>query len=151
MLGSGRYSYRDDPLVPDFDDSAPVAFMDGGCVLCTRGARVIARLDRRLGIRICPVDTPLGKAMLHHLGLDPEDTETWVYLRDGTAHASLAAMIRLGKDIGGVGYLLAPLGLLPRGVQDWLYRRIARNRYALFGRTDMCAIPDGKLRRRLLS
>ncbi|WP_281017601.1 MULTISPECIES: DUF393 domain-containing protein [unclassified Minwuia] len=145
------YSYRDDPLVPDFDDAWPVAFMDGECVLCTRGARMIARLDHRLGIRVCPVNSPLGQAMLAHLGLDPNDTETWVYLRDGVAHTSLAAIILLGRDIGGLGHLLAPLALLPGGAQDWLYRRIARNRYAMFGRTDMCAAPDEKLRRRLLT
>jgi predicted DCC family thiol-disulfide oxidoreductase YuxK len=40
---------------------------------------------------------------------------------------------------------------LPRAVQDWLYRRMARNRYALFGRTDMCAVPDPRLRKRLMS
>ncbi|MDF1720769.1 MAG: DCC1-like thiol-disulfide oxidoreductase family protein [Minwuia sp.] len=144
------YSYRDDPAVPVFDDSAPVAFMDGDCVLCTTGARVIARLDHRLGIRICPVQSALGQAMLAHLGQDPDDTETWIYLRDGQAHAALDAMICMGRDIGGPGWLLQPLRLLPRGGRDWLYRRIALNRYHLFGRTDMCAVPDPKLRRRLI-
>lgn len=33
--------------------------------------------------------------------------------------------------------------------REWLYRRIARNRY-LFGKTDICAAPDPRLRARLL-
>jgi len=43
-----------------------------------------------------------------------------------------------------------PLRLLPRTVQDWLYRIVARNRYRLFGRTNMCAIPDPGLLARLI-
>jgi predicted DCC family thiol-disulfide oxidoreductase YuxK len=42
------------------------------------------------------------------------------------------------------------LRILPRGVREWLYRRIARNRYR-FGRYDMCATPDPGLRRRLMT
>jgi len=148
--GIRSHGYRDDPAVPGFDDSAPVAFMDGDCVLCTTGARVIARLDRRLGVRICPVQSPLGQAMLVHLGHDPDNTETWIYLRDGKAHTALDAMICLGRDIGGPGWLLQPLRLLPRAARDWLYRRIALNRYRLFGRTDMCSMPDPALQRRLI-
>jgi predicted DCC family thiol-disulfide oxidoreductase YuxK len=45
---------------------------------------------------------------------------------------------------------LQPLRLLPRPAQDWLYRRLARNRYRLFGRTDICALPDPELRARLM-
>lgn len=37
-----RCSYRDDPAVPTFDDTAPVAFMDGERALCAFGARMIA-------------------------------------------------------------------------------------------------------------
>jgi predicted DCC family thiol-disulfide oxidoreductase YuxK len=44
-----------------------------------------------------------------------------------------------------------PLAILPRPVQDWLYARIARNRYRLFGRTEMCAIADARLKQRLLT
>ena len=39
--------------------------------------------------------------------------------------------------------------LLPRAAREWLYRRVARNRYR-FGRTDMCDLPDPELRARLL-
>ena len=46
---------------------------------------------------------------------------------------------------------LAGEPVLPRPVRDWLYRRIARNRYAIFGRTQMCASPDAALKQRLLT
>lgn len=144
------YSYRTDPDVPAFDDSGPIVFMDGECALCSRSARLIARLDRVGEFRICPVQSPTGRAVAAHYGLDPGDAETWLYLVDGRAHGSLDAMIRAGARLGGVGRLMAAFGLLPRGAQDWLYRRIARSRYRLFGRADLCATPDPALKARLM-
>jgi predicted DCC family thiol-disulfide oxidoreductase YuxK len=31
--------------------------------------------------------------------------------------------------------------LIPRPLRDWLYDRIALNRYRLFGRYDLCRLP----------
>jgi predicted DCC family thiol-disulfide oxidoreductase YuxK len=137
--------------VPAFDDAGPVAFVDGTCGLCTRSARLLARLDRSGEVRICPVGSPLGRAVLAHFGLDPDDPDSWLWLEDGRAYTSLDGIVRLGRRVGGVGRLFAVARVLPRPAQDWLYRRIARNRYALAGRTDLCAVPDEGLRRRLLA
>jgi predicted DCC family thiol-disulfide oxidoreductase YuxK len=145
------YSYRQDDAVPSFDDSHPIVFMDGECLLCTQAARFIARLDKGGAFRICPVQSLLGTSVLTHYGLEPRDPESWLYLDGGRAHTSIDAMIRAGRRLGGWGWLLTPLAILPRPVQDWLYRRLARSRYRLFGRSDMCAIPDASLRRRLIS
>ncbi|MDJ0700053.1 MAG: DCC1-like thiol-disulfide oxidoreductase family protein [Woeseiaceae bacterium] len=144
------YSYRADPRVPDFDDSGPVTVMDGECVLCSVGARLIARFDKAAEFRICRAQSPLGQALLQHFDLSIDDPETWVYIVDGRAYTSFDAMIRAGRRVGGVGLLLQPLRLLPRAIQDWLYRALARNRYRLFGRTDICSIPDPALKARLM-
>jgi predicted DCC family thiol-disulfide oxidoreductase YuxK len=40
--------------------------------------------------------------------------------------------------------------LLPRPLADWLYDRVAQNRYALFGRTDSCMIPPPEWRERFI-
>jgi predicted DCC family thiol-disulfide oxidoreductase YuxK len=145
------YSYHGDETVPAFDDSGPIVFMDGECVLCTRSARLLARLDRTGIFRICPIQTPLGRGILEHYGLDPGDPDSWLYLESGKAYTLIDGMIRAGRHLGGWGNLLRPLGFLPRPAQDWLYRRVARNRYSLFGRTDVCTVPDPALRRRLMT
>jgi predicted DCC family thiol-disulfide oxidoreductase YuxK len=151
LAARDAYSYRLDDAVPLFEDGGAIVFMDGDCALCTRGARLIAKLDRAGEFRICPIQTPLGQAVMRHYGLDPEDPESWLYLADGKAYTSIDGMIRAGRRMGGWGRLLTVLTILPRPAQDWLYRRLARNRYRLFGRTDMCAVPDARLRKRLLS
>ena len=144
-------SWRDDPAVPEFDDMAgPVAVVDGDCALCSFGAQVIARHDRSGRVRICPARAPLGSALLHHFGLSPDMPESWLFIEDGHGHLALDGVIRLARHLGPAGWPLRPLALLPRPLRDWIYRRIARNRFALFGRADLCALPDPALRARLL-
>ena len=144
------YSYRHDASVPDFDDNGPRVVMDGNCALCTNGARLIARFDRANAFRIIRIQSDTGQAVLKHYGLDPDDPESWLYLVDGKAYTSLDGMIRAGARLGGPGWLLQVLRILPRPVQDWLYRRMARSRYRLFGETDMCSVADPDLRARLV-
>ena len=40
--------------------------------------------------------------------------------------------------------------LVPRPVRDWLYDRVALNRYALFGRQEVCMVPTPEIRNRFL-
>lgn len=144
------YSYRNDPALAGFPDDGSVVVMDGDCALCSFGARLIARFDRAERFRICPGQTELGTALLAHYEMTPEDPESWLLIVNGQAYGGLEAIIRVGAEVGGVGHAFFPLRILPRVMKDWIYRRIARNRYALFGRGDMCAMPDARLQARLL-
>ena len=128
----------------------PVALMDGDCAVCTFGALMIHRLDRTGTIRICPVQTAPGAAALRHYGLDPDDPETWLFVAGGRAWQGVDAMAEIGRRTGGWGRALVLLLALPRPLRDRLYRGLARNRYRLFGRADMCALPDPGFARRLV-
>jgi predicted DCC family thiol-disulfide oxidoreductase YuxK len=144
------HSYRDDPAVPPFDDTGPLAVMDAECAICCWGARMIHRLDRKGTTRICPIQSPLGMALLHHYGLDPQDPASWLFLDQGTAYKDFDAVLHAGRRFGGLGRLTLGLRLFPRPFRNWLYLRLARNRYRLFGRADLCALPDPALQRRIL-
>ncbi|MEM8537529.1 MAG: DCC1-like thiol-disulfide oxidoreductase family protein, partial [Pseudomonadota bacterium] len=80
------YSYSNDPDIPDFDDNKWVLVMDAECALCSAAARRIARLDKYDRVRIAPVQTDLGASLLRHHGMEPDDPQSWLFLRDGTAY-----------------------------------------------------------------
>lgn len=147
---SAAFSYRNSPEFPDFDDSAPIAVMDAECAVCSWGARMIHRLDQSGTVRICPIQSPLGAALLRHYGLEPGDPSSWLFIDNGVPHRDFEAVLHAGRRFGGWARLTGTLRILPKPLRDWLYKRLARNRYALFGRAEMCAIPDPAFQRRLL-
>ena len=124
--------------------------MDATCAICSFGARMIHRLDRRGDIRICPLQSETGQRLMAAYGIDGTDPDSWLFLENGQAFTDFDAMIRVGERSGGIGRVLSVLRIIPKPLRDWLYRRLARNRYALFGRADLCATPDPGLRARLI-
>ena len=147
---SDAFSWRLDPSVPDFEDSGTIAFMDGECVLCMAGARLIDRFDRTGTIGICPTQSSLGQAILQHFDMSPEDPDSWLVLDKGRAYTALDAIIHLGRVTGGIGHMARIFSVLPKAARDWVYFRIARNRYALWGRRHSCDLPTPTLRARLI-
>lgn len=128
----------------------PIAVMDAECALCSWGARMIHRLDRTGQIRIAPIQSDTGAALMRDNDLDPLDPDSWLFIENGQVWRDFDAVIRLGERSGGLGRLCSILRLIPRPVRNWLYARMARNRYAVFGQGDMCAIPDPGFRKRLM-
>jgi predicted DCC family thiol-disulfide oxidoreductase YuxK len=145
-----RYSYRDDPAVPRFDDSRPLVVFDGVCILCSRSMRSIARADAAGEIQFTAAQAPLGRALFVHYGLDPDAFETFLYIEDGHALGKLDAALAIARRLGSWWRVALVFGILPAGMRDWLYDRVAKNRYRLFGRTEACFIPDASWRERVI-
>ncbi|MGF1553218.1 MAG: thiol-disulfide oxidoreductase DCC family protein [Paracoccaceae bacterium] len=144
-------SYRDDPDVPAFPDDGPVLFVDSDCTLCSVWARIVARHDRARRFRLCAVQSPLGRAVMLHYGLDPDDPDSWLCLHEGRAYEGMDAVAAAGRLLSGWPRLVCPLAVLPPPpLRRRLYARVARNRYAVLGRTEICALPDPALRARLI-
>ncbi len=132
------YSYRRDPAVPRFPDDRPIIIFDGHCALCSGWARFVLRHDRSGIYRLLPAQTPLGRALYVHYGLDPEDYETNILLADGVAWFKSEGSIRMAEGLGPPWSLARWCRVLPLRVRDRLYQSVARNRLRLFGRRAAC-------------
>lgn len=144
------YSYRVDASVPPFPDDKVLVVFDGVCVLCSGFAKFILKRDRDFAFRLATAQSPLGQALYRHYGLDTREFETNLVIADGRPNAKLDSVAAVGLRLGGFWRSLALLRLIPRPIGDWLYDRIARNRYALFGRTDSCMMPPPEWRERFI-
>jgi predicted DCC family thiol-disulfide oxidoreductase YuxK len=144
------YSYRSDPALPTFPDDKGLIVFDGVCVLCSGFARFILKRDRNFAFRLTTAQSPLGQALYRHYGLDASEFESNLVLVDGRAYAKLDTVAVVAERLGGPWRVLALLRLLPHTLGDWVYDRVARNRYALFGRTERCMLPPPEWRERFI-
>ncbi|MFA6155732.1 thiol-disulfide oxidoreductase DCC family protein [Mesorhizobium sp.] len=133
-----------------FDASHPLIVFDGVCVLCSGFVRMVIRLDRHRRFRFATAQSPLGDALFKKHGLRTDSYETNLVLVGGVAFTQLDGFVAVMSELGWPWRAAMLLLLLPRPLRDWLYRRIAENRYALFGRKDSCALPSAELRQRFL-
>ena len=144
------YSYRGDPAVPAFPDDRPVIVFDGVCALCSGFVRFVAARDREQTFRFVAAQSALGMSLFRHYGLDPVNYETNLLIANGGVSAKMDAFCAIMTRLGGACRLGLVLGWLPGRLSDRLYETIARNRYALFGRTEQCIRPDASWRDRVI-
>ncbi len=111
---------------------------------------MIHRLDRSGKIRICPQQSELGTNLMLQNGLDPANPVSWLLIVNGEAYEDLEAVVALGRTIGGLARATQILLILPKAFRRGLYGFIARHRYQVFGRGDLCALPDPAFQSRIL-
>ncbi len=152
-MAAGRepYSYRRDPAVPAFSDDHPIIVFDGYCALCTGWAKFVLRFDHLGVYRLLRAQSPLGRALYVHYGLDPEDYETNILIADGRAWFKSEGSIRMAEGLGWPWKLVAVFRVFPRPWRDRMYEFIARNRLRFFGKRAACYMPDQHFRDRFLA
>ena len=135
------YSYRRDPAVPKFRDDRPIIIFDGYCALCSGWAQFVLRHDCHGKYRLLRAQSPLGRALYVHYGLDPEDYETNILIVEGVAWFKSEGSIRMAEGLGLPWSLAAGFRILPHPLRDRLYAFVARNRLRFFGKRETCYIP----------
>jgi predicted DCC family thiol-disulfide oxidoreductase YuxK len=145
------YSYAGDGDVPRWDDSVGLIVFDGVCVFCSGFARFVSSHDKAGRFRFTMAQSELGQALYRHYRLDPSDFETNLVIMDGLLYEKLAAFAKVMATLGWPWRAAVVLDGLPRPVGDWLYDRIAQNRYRIFGRYDSCMAPSAELKARLIA
>lgn len=128
----------------------PLIVFDGVCVLCSGFARMVVRLDRQGRFRFATAQSPLGEALFRRHGLRTDSYDTNLVIIDGAAFTRLESLVAVMSELGWPWRAARLLLLLPRPLRNRIYERVARSRYALFGKKDSCEIPSAELRGRLI-
>ena len=128
----------------------PVYLFDGVCVLCSRAVRFTLANERKseAPVRFVAIQSAIGRRLSLAYGNPPDKPYTFLFFEDGCAYERTDAIIGLARHIGGKARMAPWLHAIPRPVRDFLYDRLALNRYSLFGKMDACIVPDAATRAR---
>jgi predicted DCC family thiol-disulfide oxidoreductase YuxK len=137
-------------LPPGVGPDDCVVLFDGVCNLCNGLVRFLIARDRQARLRLASVQSDAGQAILAACELPTDEYDTMVFLERGRAYVKSTAFLRVVRYFPWPWPLLSAGLLVPRPVRDWLYDRVALNRYALFGRQEVCMVPTPEIRKRFL-
>ncbi len=117
-----------------------VILFDGVCRLCNGWAKWIMKVDTGYQFKLCSVQSEIGQALLMHLGCSTDRFETMLVIANNQVYTKGDAFFSIMKKIGFPYNLLLVLKIVPKFIRDWLYDRIALNRYRWFGQYESCPI-----------
>ena len=136
--------------------SQTLVLYDGVCGLCNRLVAFLLRHDRNDQFRFAPLQSPMAQTLLRRYGLDPKDFDSVVVIAnfgqpsERALTRSAAALMSLDR-VGGIWRLAGVGKLIPHPLRETLYKFIARHRYQVFGKHDVCPLPKAEDRGKFLS
>ena len=135
---------------PAPDEADGLILFDGVCVFCSRWVRFVIARDPGRRFRFVAIQSVAGRALAARCGIDPEAPQTNAVVWGGRIFFKSDAALTVLGQLSGMG-ALAGLKSVPRGLRDPVYDLIARNRYAIFGRTEACMVPSPEDRPRFVA
>jgi predicted DCC family thiol-disulfide oxidoreductase YuxK len=134
-------------LAPWSDDD--VILYDGVCIFCSHWIRFVAARDTALRFRFTAIQSDYGTRLAQHLGIDPKNPDTNAVVHGGIARFRSDGALTVLSLLPGFGWVRV-LRVVPQGLRDAVYNLVGRNRYRIFGRSDVCMAPDAEIRKRVM-
>ena len=127
-------------MIPVIPEGKILVQFDGMCMLCSRAVRLILKADRK------------SKFVFHALQNSSENQnfETIIVTDNRLTYKYFDAILKIGKELGGVYKAIAIFKLLPQKWRYSLYVWVARNRFSWFGKRESCYLPSEEERARFI-
>lgn len=123
---------------------------DGTCGLCHGFVRFLLRRDRAGHLRFAASNSETGRRIFAASGQDPADPGAMVTVAEDVMTTGADAAIAALAGLGGSWRVARLLGWTPAFLRRGIYRWIAANRIAWFGRAEGCPVPQSEWTQRFL-
>jgi predicted DCC family thiol-disulfide oxidoreductase YuxK len=127
-----------------------IILFDGVCNLCNGVVKFVSKHDKRKIFHFASLQSETGKFILEKFGLDVNNLDTFVYVRNGQCFTRGNAGLMVLNELGVVWKLKSIMHVLPDKMINFLYNMIAKNRYLIFGKKDHCTMMEIDLDKRFL-
>ncbi len=114
-----------------------VVFFDSACNLCNGSVNFLIKNDQNRALKYSSLQGKLIKTFLVNKNIDIGSS--LVFLSDGKIYLKSEAIIKILFKLNGLYKLLGIIGsVLPYSLLNIFYDLIAKNRYKLFGKNEVC-------------
>ncbi len=132
------------------NNNAQIILFDGVCNLCNGFVQFLVKRDPKTKFKFASFQSTSGQTLLRKFGLPIDDFHSFVYIKGNNYFIKSAAGLNVLKDMGGVWQLFYVFILVPKFIRDFIYSFIAKKRYKLFGKRDVCMVPTPEIEKRFL-
>ena len=128
----------------------PLILFDGVCNLCNRWVQFILKHDHLQQFTFAPLQGNTARHLLANQVLPSNLLNSVILLEQEKMYTGSTAALRIARQLGHPWKLLYGLIIVPAFIRDGVYKIIAANRYAWFGKKESCMLPDAKWKERFL-
>ena len=136
-------------------NSKTLVLYDGVCGLCNGLNQFLLKRDLNDHFLFASLQSEFAVSLLKRYDINAVDLDTVYVVADyGQPGQHLLArsdaILHVLGRLGGVWGLSRVGSVLPKSLRDALYKVVARNRYRVFGKYDVCLMPEERYRRKFV-
>lgn len=133
--------------MPQTDEA--VLLFDGVCKLCNRSVQFVLRYDKEKRFKFAPLQSAIAQQLLT-TNAEGNNLNSIVLLYQDKVYTKSTAVLKV-FGLLPKGWKIFYLGILiPKFIRDTVYQFIAQKRYAIFGQSKNCMVPDKSIEERFL-
>ena len=121
-----------------------IILFDGVCNFCSFWVNFVIKRDKNDIFRFAALQSETGEKYLKKFGLNITDPDTFVLIEGKEYFIKSTAALKVAWELKSWLKISYPLIFLPISFRDFLYDLIAKNRYKIFGKKDVCRIPTAE-------
>jgi predicted DCC family thiol-disulfide oxidoreductase YuxK len=126
-----------------------IIVFDGVCNFCNRIVQIIIRHDPSAQMHFAAQQSETGEKLIRDLAIK-ESSNSVLFVKDGLVYYQSDAVIEIAKLLKGWPIIFKYGIIVPRFLRNTIYKFIAANRYAIFGKQAQCMVPKEEDRGRFL-
>jgi predicted DCC family thiol-disulfide oxidoreductase YuxK len=127
-----------------------ILLFDGVCNLCDGTVRFIINKDSKKCIKFAALQSVGGREIIEQIRLEANYLKSLVLIIGDKYYLKSDAVFQILSILGGVWKLFYVFKIIPKPIRDYMYDLIAKYRYKVFGRKEICMIPTEEIRQRFL-
>ncbi|TNE82383.1 MAG: DUF393 domain-containing protein [Bacteroidetes bacterium] len=127
----------------------PIVLFDGYCHLCDGSISFIVKKEKGSKLRFTPLQGETFKSLQASIPFNPIPDSILLY-ENGKWYAESGAVLRIARYLKQPYRLAYSFLIIPRFLRDFIYKLVARYRYAWFGKRSSCRMPEPHERQRFL-
>jgi predicted DCC family thiol-disulfide oxidoreductase YuxK len=124
---------------------------DGVCNLCNASVRFIIANDPAGHFQFASLESPQAAAALARVGRSAKGLDSIVLIDGDRVYRRSDAALRIAAELRAREAPRRALLAIPAEIRDGVYDWVAKHRYEVFGRREVCALPDPGLAERFLT
>jgi predicted DCC family thiol-disulfide oxidoreductase YuxK len=126
-----------------------IIVFDGVCNFCNRIVQIIIRHDPSAQIHFAAQQSEVGKKLLSDNKILTSASSV-IFIKDRLVYEKSDAVIEIAKLLKGWPSLFKHSIIIPRFLRNTIYKLIAANRYAIFGKQLQCMVPKEEDKKRFV-
>ena len=123
---------------------------DGVCNLCNGFVQFVLKIDTHKIFLFSSLQSDFGQNVLKRNLLSSTELTSVILLDKHKIYKKSEAVLQLFRLLGGFWSVLYLLIIIPSPIRDWVYTKIAQNRYSWFGKKESCWLPTPELKSRFI-